>query len=354
MGIRERIIEFAGQRGLDYKKLADLSGLPRPTVHRYLHSKNDLTGERIDKLLVVLGLAVGRHRRTKAEIDPPKALFMEPVAGTKALLRYPGSKWRMMLDLVRQLPPHEHYVVLFGGSGADLLRKPPSALETFNDLDDNVSSLFTVLQDDQLRERLSDKVAVTPAQSQRAYEDALAIMDKDADPVKRAWAFLVVSHQGYCLASPSFQQANRWRFGGKPNSNSKNWSKLPEIIEATAQRFKHVQLPNRSWQDVLQTADSPTTLFMADPPYFPGTFQRQYYRRTLTVEDHKELLAAFNDVKGFVILSGYSNELYDVELAHWRRVEFSTSTTMALNGGRAERAEISWMNFDEHGKRIIH
>jgi DNA adenine methylase len=195
-------------------------------------------------------------------------------------------------------------------------------------------------------------VAVTPAQSEQHYQDALAIMENDADPVERAWAFLVISHQGYCLASPSFQQTNRWRFTRKPHSNSKNWSKLPEIIEATAQRFKHVQLPNRPWQEVLQTADSPTTLFMADPPYFPGTFRNQYYRHTLTAEDHKELLAAFNKVRGLVVLSGYSSELYDRELAHWRRVEFSTKTTMALDGGGGKRAEILWMNFDADGKRI--
>ena len=64
MSIREKVIEIAERKGFDYKKLADASGLPRPTVHRYFNGKADLTGGRIDKLLGVLGLAVGRYRRT--------------------------------------------------------------------------------------------------------------------------------------------------------------------------------------------------------------------------------------------------------------------------------------------------
>ena len=143
VGTREKIIEFARRKGMDYKALAAASGLPRPTVHRYLAGKNDLTGARIDKLLDVLGLAVGRKTRTKEEIHPPPALFMEPIAGTRPILRYPGSKWRLMPNIIRMVAPHHHFVVLFGGSGSDILRKPPSPLETFNDLDGGIYRPFS-------------------------------------------------------------------------------------------------------------------------------------------------------------------------------------------------------------------
>ena len=52
----------------------------------------------------------------------------------------------MMPALVRLFPHHEHFVSVFGGSGADILGKPRSRLESFNDLDGQVYNLFCLLQ----------------------------------------------------------------------------------------------------------------------------------------------------------------------------------------------------------------
>jgi len=352
MGIRERIIEVAERKGLDYKVLAERSGLPRATVHRYLNGKNDLTGGRIDRIFDVLGLGVGRKRRTNAELHPPEAIHMEPLKGTKPLFRYPGSKWRLMPNLVRMIPRHQHYAVPFGGSGADILRKPPSPLETFNDLDGTVYSLFDVLQDDNLLKALKRKLAATPAQSQRHFENALEVLKDDGDAVLRAWAFLVVSFQGFCVSSPSAQETNRWRYARKPHSTAKNWMKLSDTIDIAAERFQSVQLSNVPWQDVVRKTDSRTTLFMADPPYFPGTVARDYYAHSMTAEEHWEMVSVLAKAKGLVILSGHPNDLYDKTLANWRRIDFGKETTMGINGKRGARMEVLWMNFDEGGRKL--
>src|SRR4051812_6712162 len=163
MDLRDIIKEAAKRRGADYKKLAAESGLPRATVHRYLHGKLDLTGSRIGRLLAALDLVVGRPTKSyQSEVRQmrprPKALFMTATT-IKPVLRYPGSKWRSFRDLVPLIPPHEHFVCLFGGSGAEMLRKPPSPLESFNDIDQNVTNFFRVLRDAGQLDRLKTKLA---------------------------------------------------------------------------------------------------------------------------------------------------------------------------------------------------
>jgi DNA adenine methylase len=106
------------------------------------------------------------------------------------------------------------------------------------------------------------------------------------------------------------------------------------------------------WQDVVRKTDSRTTLFMADPPYFPGTVARDYYAHSMTAEEHEEMVSVLAKAKGLVILSGYPNDLYDKTLANWRRIDFGKETTMGVNGKRGARMETLWMNFDDGGKKL--
>ena len=56
-----------------------------------------------------------------------------------------GGKWKLAPWIIRHFPPHHHYIELCGGAASVLLQKPPSPLETLNDLDRNVVNFFRVL-----------------------------------------------------------------------------------------------------------------------------------------------------------------------------------------------------------------
>jgi DNA adenine methylase len=60
-------------------------------------------------------------------------------------LRYYGSKWRIAPWIVGHFAPHELYVDPCGGGV--LLRKRPSGLDVYNDLDSEVVNFFQVLRD---------------------------------------------------------------------------------------------------------------------------------------------------------------------------------------------------------------
>lgn len=64
-----------------------------------------------------------------------------------ALLNYPGAKWGMAEEIVALMPPHRSYLEPFFGSGAVLFNKPPSAIETANDIDGDIVNFFTVLRE---------------------------------------------------------------------------------------------------------------------------------------------------------------------------------------------------------------
>lgn len=65
----------------------------------------------------------------------------------KTLLRYPGSKWNLANKIVDLLPKHKSYLEPYFGSGAVLFTKLPSAIETVNDLNEDVVNLFEIVRD---------------------------------------------------------------------------------------------------------------------------------------------------------------------------------------------------------------
>lgn len=62
------------------------------------------------------------------------------------VLKYPGSKWSIANWIISFFPRHHTYIEPFFGSGAVLFNKVPSAIETVNDLDDEVVNLFNCIK----------------------------------------------------------------------------------------------------------------------------------------------------------------------------------------------------------------
>lgn len=68
----------------------------------------------------------------------------------RAVFRYPGSKWSIAEWIISHFPEgYEKMVYLepFLGSGAVFFNKQPGAVETINDLDDDVVNLFQILRE---------------------------------------------------------------------------------------------------------------------------------------------------------------------------------------------------------------
>ena len=59
MTIRDQIIAAMQTQGLSQRRLAHLAGIPQPAINRYLRGHVDMNGRNLERLLDVMGLALG-------------------------------------------------------------------------------------------------------------------------------------------------------------------------------------------------------------------------------------------------------------------------------------------------------
>lgn len=233
------------------------------------------------------------------------------------------------------MPPHRSYVEPFFGSGAVLFNKPPSAIETVNDIDGDVVNFFRVL-----RERsadLAEALALTPY-ARDVFDDAHA--DRGTSDFDRAYRFAIRSKMGH-----GFKTYRKTGFKIDVYSRERSycvscWNRLPEDIMEAAERLKDVQIENRPALDIIKNFNHDNVLIYADPPYVMSTRNCTQYQHEMGEQDHVDLLDALKQHKGSVILSGYPSEMYDRELASWSRI-----TRRSYNQAHAQRTEVLWCNY---------
>lgn len=255
------------------------------------------------------------------------------------LLNYPGAKWGMAQEIVALMPPHRSYLEPFFGSGAVLFNKPPSAIETVNDIDGDIVNFFKVLREQP--EKLAAYVAMT-TYSRDVFDDAHE--NRGTDDFERAYKFAIRFKMGH-----GFKTYQKTGFKidvyARENSYAVNcWNRLPGDLIDAARRLKEVQVENRPALEVIRKFNHDNVLIYADPPYLLNTRGGKQYRYEMTEQDHVELLDALKQHKGTVILSGYPSELYDRELAGWEKI-----ARKSYNQNADKRTEVLWCNFDTPG-----
>lgn len=257
----------------------------------------------------------------------------------KAVLKYPGSKWRIADWIISQMPKHHSYLEPFFGSGAVLFSKSPSKIETVNDLDNKVYKLFKIIRENP--DALSRKILETPY-SRYEYDQAFEINEND-DDIELSRKFLVQCWQGHGFRTNGFKVGWKNDVQGREKAYAvSNWNRLPNwIIEAT-QRLKEVQIENRPATELIKRFRYKNVLIYADPPYLLSTRTGKQYANEMTDQDHVELLELLLQHPGPVIISGYQNELYDSMLKGWSKNAMNSNAE--YYNGRS-RTEVLWMNF---------
>ncbi|MFB6392556.1 DNA adenine methylase [Polymorphospora lycopeni] len=256
----------------------------------------------------------------------------------KPPIGYYGSKATIASQIVRLLPPHEHYVEPYCGSLAVLLAKPPSKLETVNDLDQDLVTFWRVCRD-----RLDDLervVAFTP-HSRVEHLEAYQPADDELETARRVWVLLSQGRSGTL-------RKTGWRYYVDPAGTSIS---MPAYLDAyrsrlppAARRLMAVSLEARPALEVIaQYGQHPSTLLYVDPPYLKSTRGGTNYRHEMPDEaGHRELAEALLEARAAVVVSGYASPLYGDLYGAWDRVEIATGTGQ---GGTYEgRTEVLWSN----------
>lgn len=261
---------------------------------------------------------------------------------TRPALRWHGGKWLLAPWIIDHFPPHRTYVEPFGGAASVLLRKARSYAEVYNDLDSDLVNLFRVLRSHRAAE-LVEALRLTPfarAEFSGGYEAA-------EDEVERARRLVVRSFMGFG-SSGGVGRSTGFR-GGVTRSGTTpahDWAGYPMALADIVSRLGGVVVENGDAVSVMQRYDSPQTLHYVDPPYVHATRSRgnphcakHKYRHEMSDEDHRGMLAALREMRGFVVLSGYGHDLYDDALGDWLRLERET-----FADGARSRTEVLWLN----------
>jgi len=252
----------------------------------------------------------------------------------KTLLRYPGSKKRIAPWIIENMPEHHSYVEAFAGGLSVLLSKPPSNIETINDLDGDVVNLFRVIREDP--GELAKAIEMTPYARQE-YDEAFAEAEGD---LERARVYLIRSLQSHGFR---LTEKSGWKkdVQGRERAYAvKHWCELPDIILQVAERLKQVQIEHRPAIELIKRFNYPNVLIYADPPYVLSTRTRKQYKHEMSDAEHIELLEVLLQHKGAVMLSGYNSDLYRHYLSGWRKIEIAARAEHAL-----PRVECLWMNY---------
>lgn len=234
------------------------------------------------------------------------------MADLHPIIKYPGSKWRLADWIISLMPPHKSYLEPFFGSGAVFFKKPPSRIETINDLDGEIVNLFRVVREQP--EALERMVALTPY-SREEYDQAWERFKAGgvADPVEQARLTLVRYWQTHGSCSVYKGGWKNDRAGRERAYAAQYWVRLPAWIAGAVDRLKDAQIEHAPAVDVIRRFAHPDVLIYADPPYVLSTRKQPQYNVEMGSDaQHEELLAALLAHPGPVMLSGYDNELYAV------------------------------------------
>lgn len=254
-----------------------------------------------------------------------------------------GGKYSHLGWLLPLLPKAHHYCEPFAGSAAVLINRPPSPVETYNDLDGEVVNFFRVLReypDDLIR-----AIALTPFSREEFYYSLS--YDSQNTRVEAARRFFVRARQ---VRTGLAQTASLGRWANCKNTSRagmsgvvSRWLGSVDHLPQIAERLLRVQIENRPAKEVIKLYDDKTTVFYCDPPYpHASRGDSKAYAYEMDDQEHTALAALLSSVEAKVVISGYRCRLMDDLYKDWRRVDSNEKMCHSI---KKLRTEAVWLNY---------
>ena len=242
---------------------------------------------------------------------------------------YVGGKVRIQNWIISHFPKNYidlHYVEPFFGGGAVFFKKKQSLLESINDIDQNLISLWRVFQ---TRRGVRDLIRFmnTFIWSEKLWKESRDTVRQPfpADPdyediLKRAKAIL------YYMSTSFSNCPSSWGFLRRSGSaNLKKPHRKKMLFMDIHNRLKGVQIFDRCAFRVIENTDSPDTLFYLDPPY-PKTGQKYFHK--FKEKELEKMFSVLSKIKGRFLLSCYERNLPEKMNKKWHVHKTNKRLTM--------------------------
>ena len=260
-------------------------------------------------------------------------------------ITYYGGKQSLIKYLLPLIPQHTIYCEPFFGGGALFFAKPKSEVEVINDLNGEVVNFFKVVKTK--FSELQKEIQGSP-HSRELFKRAKAIYDFPDmfSDVQRAWAFWVLTNQGFAGIIGS------WGFGKTASKEKAVAVKRDAFTKEYADRMKTVQVEHNDALKVIDRCDDKNAFIYCDPPYINSD---QGHYDGYSESEYEALLEKLAKVKGKFLLSSYPNAILNrfIKKYKWRfkKVRKSVAVTKLTD---KQKVEMMVMNYDiEKTKKAI-
>lgn len=177
-----------------------------------------------------------------------------------------GNKRRMKLDLAKYFPKHKMRIELFFGAGGSYFYLPQPKYAILNDLDDDVTNLYLIIQNS--LEELRKEIQMVPISESLINHWK---KNRETDNLKKAVRFLFLSNFTYMGKGDTLRAGL---------DNAKN--SILDNLTITFQKLQNCKIMNRDFREVLQAISFTKGLndkehcFVYLDPIYLGT--EHYYR----------------------------------------------------------------------------
>lgn len=258
----------------------------------------------------------------------------------KTPISYYGGKQSLLSKILPLIPEHKIYIEPFFGGGAVFWAKEKSKTEVVNDVNMNIVNFYEVLKHNYFD--LRKKVEAT-LHSRDIYKKALIIYECpwlfSDDNILRAWAFWVVTNQGFSARIGS------WGYDKEKRAVTIQ-NKIDAFQEELSERIRYTQIECNEAHKVISSRDGLNAFAYVDPPYIDtnqghyGGYTHEHFRRDLD---------ALVNMKGKFLLSTYPSEILTeyTQKNGWYSKELDMPLSASYNGNikRKRKVEVLTANY---------
>jgi DNA adenine methylase len=274
-------------------------------------------------------------------------------------IEWKGTKYQMSNIINNNTVYTKRYIEPFGGSGIVMLRRKSVAVETYNDLNKNLTNFFRILREhkDYLINELEKY-----NYSQNDLEESLNRLEnkKYNTDLQNAVYFFI----SCCLTRPNTmpETSKESYFKSSIKSSNGNITKVCntfnnriEKLEKVKERFNKVQITNKDAFKLIKRHGGRDAMFYLDPPYISELWEGKY-KHGLSRNKHKELLDLIKDKDGFYMISSYPNEIYNEKLENWDKLTKEHKSSLgSLDSNTKNKKEVIYCNYnvDKLGGKFV-
>lgn len=259
-------------------------------------------------------------------------------------IKYYGSKGGFYNKIIEYFPPMDEihtYIEPFGGSYSVGFKKPYVPVEIYNDLEQNVYSLYKVISDPELYPYFKQKcdLAIYSEDFRSEYKEKLK---EEIDIIERAFYFYYVnrtSHNGIGgFSSNTHIRRNM-------SKSVSDFLSSIDRMDALHDRMSKIIVRNTDGTDLIRKYDSPNVLIYCDPPYEQSTRTGARYKVDMDRTQHEEFLDAVIESKSKILISGYHCNLYEKLLINGFKMENFEVKTIDGNFNKKTKIETIYYNY---------